>query len=150
MYLQLANDEAADHILSTAVFQEILLMNPNLKLTYNFWAATKTVLNQCWNFQPLLKTTNRAKGKHEKHLAMTIRKNGVIAVWQDEMCMTYLTLINQLLQSQLAKKHLWKHSPGIQAMINNFFSSVGLPVVQWMNSYEPQSQHCKCIMCKYC
>ncbi len=132
------------------MFREILLTNPNLKLTYDFCAATKTVLNQCWNFQPLLKTTNGAKGKDEKHLATTIRENGVIAVRQDERCMTYLTHINQLLQSQSAKKPLWKHSPGIRATINNFFGSVGLPAVQWMNGYESKSQRCKCIVCEYC
>jgi hypothetical protein len=146
---KLTEEDAADHIFSTALFRTVVMKFWPEKapgLTYDYWMSSKTIINQCWNFQSLPADENMAKGNTEKFLIDLIEASKFDDIKKNSKVMTLIIVIKKALEKGMLDKNFWPQSRSVQAAILAFFDAVGQPLVI---GTKDQKTSCSCQLCNY-
>ncbi|EFC35469.1 predicted protein [Naegleria gruberi] len=143
---QLNTDQAADHILSTAVFRTIVENYSEPKLTYDYYASIKTTMNQCWNFQTLSKHENLKKAAVEVELIGCIKDQKDCSVTLDVTKL--IETIRNTIQTAIGNgKVLFAQSKTIRGAIDSFLKAFSFGPIEWD---KKRNYSCDCDLCVYC
>ena len=141
---KLGSDEAADHIISTAVFRTILENYSNPKLTYDYYASIKTSMNQCWNFQRLSKKDNSKKSTTEVALIGYIKDRNKKP---SEECNRLVVKIKETIEKAIGNgKDLFAQSMAVRDAVDNFLQDFGFETIDWTVTGRLS---CPCEVCVY-
>jgi hypothetical protein len=126
---KLKENDAADHILSTALFREIIrYYGKDIKQPYDVWSSIKTIINQCWNFQNITKKANTKKSFPESAWVKKLKDKKLQPIPQN--CIDLAIEIRSSIDNSTAKKKLFCQAIAIRDCLNGFFCGLFLTTYQ--------------------
>lgn len=149
----LSSDLAVDHIISQAVFIDILRYDDSMypaSYSYDWWGSIKVGFNQCWNLMPLDSKLNSMKGlQQEAVLCNYLQAENWEAIKSSKPVMDLCRLIRQTIVDGAKNRRIWNYLPQVTNRINLFFEKVGLQEISLWNPVGNPDKSCSCKICTY-